>query len=246
MNISTGIGENSNDNCCMCGDEWSEGHQGRVLCDSDKCENTVCTKCTSMLSLSVSELFYCPVCAGSGQSAAATAGGALATAVAACTELEKLPQSFKTTQKILTNLLRKPEEQKYRKLRMENKSVKQLVDLEPVLNILTSIGFVRKQCERQQNTKHSVELLPMEDVLLLEGPLPTDHVHELLEILDGLAPVANKTCNYSKHDEGDSPTTTKCHVSMREKRKLLAESDKDIPNKKQKDEEVEEKGSEQK
>ena len=138
-----GIGENSSDECCMCGDVWTEGQQGWILCDSENgCENTVCAKCATALNCSVSELFYCPICAGSGQSAAATAGGAVATAVAACAELEKLPLSFEATKKILTNLLHHPDDPKYRKLRLENKSVRQLVDLEPVLNILSSVGFV--------------------------------------------------------------------------------------------------------
>ena len=95
-----GIGESSDDDCCVCGDVWTEGQHGWLLCDAGGCENTVCPKCASTLSLSVSELFYCPMCAGSGQSAAATAGGAVATAVAACAELENLPLSFKTTKRI--------------------------------------------------------------------------------------------------------------------------------------------------
>jgi len=184
-------GENSNDECCVCGNEWSEGQHGWVLCDTTDCENTVCSKCTSTYSLSVSDLFYCPVCAGSGDSAAATAGGALATAVTACTELEKLPQSFKTTRRILTNLLDNPKDMKYRKLRLENKSVKELVDLEPVLNILTSVGFVRTHTQSARQGKADIKyahLPPTEEVLLLEGPLPTAQVNELLQILNGLAP----------------------------------------------------------
>ena len=93
------IGGNNNtvgdDECCICGAEWVEGQQGWVLCDSNTCENTVCKSCTSTLDLLVSDQFYCPMCSGSGESAAATAGGAISTAVAACLELEKLPLSFK-------------------------------------------------------------------------------------------------------------------------------------------------------
>jgi len=177
------------DECCLCGAEWSEGQQGWILCDSHACENTVCRKCTTTLSLLVSDQFYCPICSGSGESAAATLGGAVSTAVAACLELEKLPLSFSTVQKILTNLQLHPDEQKYRKLRLENKSVKELCDLEPVLNILTSVGFIRTHCARQSKKKKNVDidLPPTEEVLLLEGPVPTEQVNELLQILNGLS-----------------------------------------------------------
>lgn len=57
-------GEDSNDECCICGTEWTVGSHGWVLCDTSGCPNTVCPACTSKLSLSVSELFYCPQCAG--------------------------------------------------------------------------------------------------------------------------------------------------------------------------------------
>mmetsp|Transcript_6665 Transcript_6665/g.15119 ORF Transcript_6665/g.15119 Transcript_6665/m.15119 type:complete len:244 (+) Transcript_6665:142-873(+) len=236
---STTAGENSNDECCICGDDWSEGQHGWVLCDSHGCENTVCPKCTSNLSLSVSELFYCPICAGSGQSAAATAGGAVATAVAACTELEKLPLSFKTTQKILSNLFNEPEELKYRKLRLENKSVKQLVDLEPVLNILTSVGFARTQCARQNKSDAksiNADLLPTEEVLLLEGPVPSAQINELLQIMKGLTAEANENdieCDGKKNGEDfDSSSSTE----VKEKRKPPddAASDKLESNKKTK------------
>ena len=218
----------------MCGDEWTEGQQGWVLCDSDGCENCVCPKCTSTLSLSVSELlFYCPICAGSGDSAAATAGGAVATAVAACTELEKLPLSFKTTKRILSNLSKNPNDLKYRKLRLENKSVKQLVDLEPVLNILTSIGFVRTQCARQihptQGAKTNANLPPTEEVLLLEGPVLKE-VNELLEILDGLSSEHNEN-NVNSSDNTNSSST-----ELEEKRKSSTASEETKSNKKQKGE----------
>ena len=200
------IGENSNDECCICGDEWNGEMKGWVLCDSNGCENTVCSKCTSTLCLSVSELFYCPICSGSGQSAAATAGGAVATAVAACTALEKLPLSFKTVQKILTNLLKHPDEPKYRKLRLENKSVKELCDIEPVLNILTYVGFVRTQCVRQPSKKTTnvnadADLPHTEEVLLLEGPLPTGQANELLQILNGLSGEDNIDSSCCNGDE---------------------------------------------
>lgn len=184
------FGENSNDECCMCGEAWHEGKKGWVLCDTAECENTVCQNCTSLLSLSVSELFYCPLCAGSGNSAAATAGATVVSAVAACSELEKLPLSFKATQKILSNLLKSPDEAKFRKLRIvENKKVKELLDYEPVLNILTSVGFARKHCPREsKNETETGTTLPTEEVLILEGEVPTSQIRELLDVLEGLAP----------------------------------------------------------
>ena len=183
------VGENSNDECYMCGEEWIEGKNGWVLCDT--CENTVCPQCVSSLSLSVSELFFCPVCAGSGNSAAATAGATVVSAVAACSELEKLPLSFKATQKILSNLLKSPDDPKYRKLRIgENKKVRELLDYEPVLNILTSVGFARKQCPRESKSSENdtKTTLPTEEVLILEGDVPFSQIRDLLNILDGLTP----------------------------------------------------------
>jgi hypothetical protein len=188
-NGTNDVGENSNDECCMCGEDWHEGETGWVLCDTEDCENTVCQQCTNLLSLSVSELFYCPLCAGKGNSAAATAGAAVVSAVAACSELlEKLPLSFKATHKILSNLLKSPEEARYRKLRItENKKVKELIDYEPVLNILTTVGFVRKQCAREQKNVDETTT-PTEEVLILEGEVPILQIQDLLNIFEGLTP----------------------------------------------------------
>lgn len=226
-----GEGGDSNDECCVCGDEWSDGRQGWVLCDTGGCENTVCPECVSSLSLSVSELFYCPACAGSGASAAAAAGGAVASAVAACSELERLPLSFRATQRILTNLMDNPDEHKYRRLRLENKSVRELVDLEPVLNILTSVGFVRTQCARDATKNRGADALPpTEEVLLLEGPVPTTQINELLQILNGLsAQEHDGSIDANKSDSG-GPSTAETN----EKRKPSADaSDGDVSNKKQ-------------
>ena len=246
--ITTNIGENSNDECCICGDEWN-GEKGWVLCDSSGCENTVCSKCTSTLCLSVSELFYCPICSGSLASAAATAGGAVATAVSACTALEKLPLSFKTVQKILTNLLKHPDEPKYRKLRLENKSVKELCDLEPVLNILTYVGFVRTQCVRQPskkttNVNATADLQHTEEVLLLEGPLPTGQVNELLQILNGLSGEDNidasccngdeKKMDCSKDTNASLKTTTDTSAKRKPSNDASEEATDSDSNKKQK------------
>lgn len=130
----------------------------------------------------------------------------MATAVAACAELEKLPLSFKATRKILSNLVSKPDEMKYRRLRLENKAVKELIDLEPVLNILSSVGFTRTLCERfvsdnasAENNKNNCK----EEVLLLEGSLPIDSINEILEIFDGLSNDADK-CRKEKQDTNES------------------------------------------
>lgn len=138
-----------------------------------------------------------------------TAGGVVSTAVAACLELEKLPLSFSTVQKILTNLQLHPDEQKYRKLRLENKTVKEVCDLEPVLNILTSVGFVRTHCARQSKKKKNVDidLPPTEEVLLLEGPVPTEQVNELLQILNGLS--SGDDTNIDKKKDSKSRETDK-------------------------------------
>lgn len=201
------FGENSNDECCMCGEAWHEGKKGWVLCDTTECENTVCQNCTSMLSLSVSELFYCPLCAGSGNSAAATAGATVVSAVAACSELAKLPLSFKATQKILSNLLKSPEEAKYRKLRIGgNKKVKELLDYEPVLNILTTVGFARKHCPRESKSEIETGTTPpTEEVLILEGEVPTSQIRELLDVLEGLTPTQtpNNQVSESKRKADD-------------------------------------------
>ena len=205
-NRNNDFGENSNDECCMCGEAWHEGKKGWVLCDTSECENTVCQNCTSLLSLSVSELFFCPLCAGSGNSAAATAGATVVSAVAACSELEKLPLSFKATQKILSNLLKSPDEAKYRKLRIgENKKVKELLDYEPVLNILTSVGFARKNCPRESKSESKTTTPPTEEVLILEGEVPTSQIRELLNVLEGLTPTPtpNNQVSESKRKAND-------------------------------------------
>ena len=182
-------------------------------------------------------------------SAAATAGGAVATAVAACTALEKLPLSFKTVQKILTNLLKHPDEPKYRKLRLENKSVKELCDLEPVLNILTYVGFVRTQCVRQPskkttNVNATSDLQHTEEVLLLEGPLPTGQVNELLQILNGLSGEDNidasccngdeKKMDCSKDTNASLKTTTDTSAKRKPSNDASEEATDSDSNKKQK------------
>ena len=133
----------------------------------------------------------------------------MATAVAACAELEKLPLSFKATRKILSNLVSKPDEMKYRRLRLENKAVKELIDLEPVLNILSSVGFTRKQCKRfisdnasAENNHNSCK----EEVLILEGSLPIDLINEMLEIFDG---ISNDVGTYRKENQDTNESSSR-------------------------------------
>lgn len=217
------IGGESNDECSICGAEWAEGCQGWVLCDTNQCPNTVCPSCTSTLSLSVSNLFYCPSCAGSGDSAAAAVGGSIATAVSAISELEKLPLSFKATRRVLSNLVSKPDEMKYRKLRLENKAVKELVDLEPVLNILISVGFTREFCDRVAS-ESTTTANTKEEVLILEGAVPLDQINELLEIFDGVS-------NDNDQDQNVKNTTHKAHNATNEcgkrKRERVADDSDD-------------------
>jgi hypothetical protein len=114
-------------------------------------------------------------------------GGSIATAISAISELEKLPLSFKAIKRILSNLVSKPDEMKYRKLRLENKAVKELLDLEPVVNILASVGFTRELCDRVVSETDTNTTNPKEEVLILEGAVPIDQINELLEIFDGLS-----------------------------------------------------------
>ena len=137
-------------------------------------------------------------------------GGAVATAVAACTELEALPLSFRAVQKILSNLSKCPDEVKYRRLRLENPAVRKYCDLDPVLRILTSIGFVRKEEERVVEEGSQTDKPPVEQVLVLEGDVDVGQIKELLEILDGLSSENNvdrtkvEEANVKKNDDGST------------------------------------------
>ena len=63
--------DQSNDDCLLCGAIWS-GEAGWPLCDTPGCANVCCASCVATTGLSVGDLFYCPACAGGGESAAAT------------------------------------------------------------------------------------------------------------------------------------------------------------------------------
>jgi hypothetical protein len=161
-------------------------------------------------------------------------GGAIATAVSAIVELEKLPLSFNTTKQILSNLVNYPNEVKYRKLRLENKAVRELVDFEPVLNILTSIGFVRSNCARQAKSKYvHCGLPPTEQVLQLNGPLPESQINELLQIMNSLGPDAGHD------DDATSTSADKKNISKmdNEKRKQSSIASEESVKKKKRDDE---------
>lgn len=180
-----GTGESSNDECCLCGKEWTPDEKGWPLCDTADCPNTVCSNCAQIHQLSVSELFYCPPCAGGGQSAAATVGGAVATAVAALSSaLERLPMSQATLRTILRNIQEHPTDPKFRRLRLENKSIKEYIDLEPVRRILESIGFFQTEETRQ---KPKAGFPSTEQVLVLDGDVDVALVKELADVMDGLS-----------------------------------------------------------
>ncbi|KAL3926122.1 MAG: hypothetical protein SGBAC_013594 [Bacillariaceae sp.] len=165
-------GENSEDECCLCGRLWDSSCTGWPLCDTPNCPNVCCTTCSP--ALIVSDMFYCPPCSGTGKSAAATVGGAIATAIAVCAELESLPLSQNAIQAILKNLLKQPDNPKYRKLRLNNKKVKGLLDLDPCRRLLTMVGFAEQEVDN-------------EPVLILEGSISIDEVKQILNILDGLS-----------------------------------------------------------
>ena len=210
INNPTGdTGENSNDECCLCGKEWTPDQPGWPLCDTPDCPNTVCAPCAQMHELSVSELFYCPPCAGSGLSAAATVGGAMATAVAALSSvMDQLPMSQATLRTILKNLQEHPTEPKFRRLRLENKSIQSYIDLEPVRRILASIGFCQKE-ELRQKPKSGYP--PTEQVLVLEGDVDVELVKELADVMDGLSSHDGGTTN---EEAGESSSASRNGTTM--------------------------------
>ena len=166
------IGQNSEDECCLCGRLWDPSCTGWPMCDTPNCPNVCCSTCSQ--ALIVSDMFYCPLCAGSGQSAVAAVGGAIATTVSICNELDALPLSQKAIKAILRNLLKQPENPKYRRLRLNNPKVKSLLDLDPCQRLLSLVGFV----QQQENN---------EPVLVLEGSVNKEEVQQLLDILEGLS-----------------------------------------------------------
>ena len=174
------IGENSDDECCLCGKLWEPYCTGWPLCDTPNCPNVCCTDCSR--ALIVSDQFYCPMCSGSGQSAAATVGGAVASVVQVCNEIDSLPLSQKAIKSILRNLIKHPEDEKYRRLRLNNPRVKSLLDLDPCRRLLSQIGFVETTDELPNNNNDNNK----EPVLLLEGSVDAKEVQQLLDIFEGV------------------------------------------------------------
>ena len=59
--------------------------------------------------------------------------------------------------------------------------MKELLDFAPVLNILASIGFARKHCPRESKSENETgSTMPTEEVLILEGEVPTSQIRDLL------------------------------------------------------------------
>lgn len=168
------------DECVLCGKLWDPSCKGWPLCDA--CPNTCCKECASVLI--VGEDFYCPECCNhpnQSTSAAAAVGGAISSAIRVCSEVsERLPLSAKAIQQILRNLLKDPTNPKYRKLRLRNPKVRELLDLDPCRRILTHVGFTET-------------LLAKDDpvlILLEDTPVEASELQQLLDILEGLeAPI---------------------------------------------------------
>ena len=205
------IGENSEDECCLCGRIWDESCTGWPLCDTPDCCNTVCRDCAVSASLTVTDYFYCPPCSGSGTFAAATAGGSIASVVQVCCELETLPLSVKAIQTVCRNLLTKAIDTvdktnnnntnttnnnndnntnttnyKYRTLRLANPKVKELLDIDPCRRLLTFIGFV------EEITKDGGEIN-----LVKHGSIDKEQIQQVLDILEGV------TTRYNNDDDDD-------------------------------------------
>ena len=118
------------------------------------------------------DLFYCPACAGAGESAAAVAGGALTAATLGLVDLAKMPRSLKALRRVVANARR--EDPKFRRLRLANASVKRALDVPPARRCLASIGFVERQEDGE--TVLVCDDLPDQDIL--------DDVAQLLAGLD--------------------------------------------------------------
>ena len=92
--------DQSNDDCLLCGAIYC-GEAGWPLCDTPGCANVCCASCVATTGLSVGDLFYCPACAGGGESAAAVAGGALTAATLGLVDLSKMPLSLKALRSVV-------------------------------------------------------------------------------------------------------------------------------------------------
>ena len=138
----TEIHDASNDECLLCGAVYC-GEQGWPLCDTPGCPNTCCTRCVQAAGLSVGDLFYCPECAGAGESAAAVAGGALTAATLGLVDLSKMPRSLKALRRVVGNV--RGEDPKFRRLRLANANVARALDVPPARRCLATLGFVERE-----------------------------------------------------------------------------------------------------
>ena len=175
--------DGSNDDCLLCGAIYC-GEAGWPLCDTPGCANVCCASCVATTGLSVGDLFYCPACAGGGESAAAVAGGALTAATLGLVDLSKMPLSLKALRSVVKNV--RNDDPKYRRLRLANPKVARALDVPPARRCLATLGFV----ERHEGG---------ERVLVADAKPDADVVDDVAALLQGL----------DDDDEGAPPPTAK-------------------------------------
>ena len=175
--------DGSNDDCLLCGAIYC-GEAGWPLCDTPGCANVCCASCVATTGLSVGDLFYCPACAGGGESAAAVAGGALTAATLGLVDLSKMPLSLKALRSVVKNV--RNDDPKYRRLRLANPKVARALDVPPARRCLATLGFV----ERDEGG---------ERVLVADAKPDADVVDDVAALLQGL----------DDDDEGAPPPTAK-------------------------------------
>ena len=175
--------DGSNDDCLLCGAIYC-GEAGWPLCDTPGCANVCCASCVATTGLSVGDLFYCPACAGGGESAAAVAGGALTAATLGLVDLSKMPLSLKALRSVVKNV--RNDDPKYRRLRLANPKVARALDVPPARRCLATLGFV----ERHEGG---------ERVLVADAKPDADIADDVAALLQGL----------DDDDEGAPPPTAK-------------------------------------
>ena len=175
--------DGSNDDCLLCGAIYC-GEAGWPLCDTPGCANVCCASCVANTGLSVGDLFYCPACAGGGESAAAVAGGALTAATLGLVDLSKMPLSLKALRSVVKNA--RNDDPKYRRLRLANPKVARALDVPPARRCLATLGFV----ERDEGG---------ERVLVADAKPDADIADDVAALLQGL----------DDDDEGAPPPTAK-------------------------------------
>ena len=175
--------DQSNDDCLLCGAIYC-GEAGWPLCDTPGCANVCCASCVATTGLSVGDLFYCPACAGGGESAAAVAGGALTAATLGLVDLSKMPLSLKALRSVVKNA--RNDDPKYRRLRLANPKVARALDVPPARRCLATLGFV----ERDEGG---------ERVLVADAKPDADVADDVAALLQGL----------DDDDDGAPPPTAK-------------------------------------